>query len=279
MRLFFLISINTIITFLVFFSFTNYTNTVPFCGDSVEYQSAAVNYVYGNGFMMFGGMEDFEAYKFIIEENDGSSWNKDTFYDLVHFDTINGPVYTFFMGIVYQLFGVKPYFLRLIHLLLICLGASVLIPISNILFKNNGLVIGFLASWLFILSTFASAKDIYAEPLLIFIFALLCFFWIDYKVNKNKSSLYLGFFFLALCVLAKGVFYFAFALIIGMEIIDLIKSKSLIKFKRVIILSIGIPLMLSPYILWQNYQLNKEKIAITRNYIQLNNNNQLEVRM
>ena len=271
-----LILLNSLIAFFIFFGLSDYSNKVSFSGDSVEYQSAAVNYIYGHGFMMFGGIEEFENYQFVIKENNEYNWDKEAFLEIIHFDTTNGPSYTFFIALIYKVFGVNPYYVKIIQLLLICFGASMLIPISKILFKNNAVLIGILASWLFMVSTYKHANIIYAEPLLVFLFSFLCFFWINYKIKKNNSSFLPAVIFLAICVLSKGIFYFLFGFIVLLEFLEFLKHKKLLQLRHLAVLIIGVPLLISPYIIWQNHHINQEEINRVSNLIQLNHSDQLE---
>ncbi|MFC1626973.1 hypothetical protein ACFL18_00265 [Patescibacteria group bacterium] len=209
MRVLKLCLILLLINSLIYLNRLKFDNQVWFGGDAKEYQTLAVNFAKGYGFMKIGAVAGDYAkdYKFQERVDDIYKPHLDLFIKNGqlggYYDFYRAPGYPFFLGIIYKVFGVVPKAVQQIQLLLVILVASFLPWLGYFYWKKPGLMAG-LASMIIYLQRYARnvlavttgityPNKFMAEPLVtmfLLLYILLFIFW--QKKKSLASALALG---------------------------------------------------------------------------------------
>lgn len=154
---------------LLYASTFSFPDRVPLSGDEWEYQSIAVNFIYGHGFPIAGGFEDSAKYKFYTYPGlvNGHSW--DNFYsrDSKWFDFARNPLYPFGVSVLYSLCGVRPDILFLVQFMLLILSGSLLPYICYKIMGVQGIFAGLLTYSAFLYFDSHYAFQVMTEALVI----------------------------------------------------------------------------------------------------------------
>lgn len=243
-------AINLLLLFGYYFFISRFDDQVKYEGDSIDYQTLAVNFSQGKGFMNEGYYSDFSTYKFDISREDQIKVSEQT-RTIKAKNFLRNPVYPFFLGICYKMVGVSPYFVKLLQLCMLLLTSSAFFVIFKFMKSEFFLVKSIAASWIFMQCTYRSANEILTEPLLCLIMAGLLVSFFLYREKKQKYWLVLGIM-LGLGCLSKGIFYFVFIALFFSEILDSKKrgwrkiNKNYLKVMATCVIFI------LPYLIWQN---------------------------
>ncbi|MGC9330818.1 MAG: hypothetical protein ACP5DZ_02950, partial [Bacteroidales bacterium] len=108
-------------------NFTNYVETghIP---DQIEYQTCAVNYNNGYGFLTGGNVDDNIDYKIIFSDQE-AKYQFELLKGIKRLDRF--PAYPYLVSLVYKVFGNNPCIIKYLHWLLLII-VVVLIPIVTI---------------------------------------------------------------------------------------------------------------------------------------------------
>ena len=93
-----LIIINFCALVFIFHSRLDFSNTVDFSGDFIDYQSIAVNFIEGHPFMYAGSAEQFSKYKFSIDPDNPYTGTIADFEKSAYFQFNRNPVYPLFIS-------------------------------------------------------------------------------------------------------------------------------------------------------------------------------------
>jgi 4-amino-4-deoxy-L-arabinose transferase-like glycosyltransferase len=234
----------------IYFSRSSFTNGAIFQWSDHLYQSAGVNFAKGHGISRIGAIEPFDNYKF-TEYGTNLEFNYRLFtrFPGAYFFH-NPPGYGLFIGMIYYVFGVNPFWLKCIQLLLLILVASLLPYVGFSLWKTRGFWSGVLASFLFIGQYYNMANNMHPQCLLLFMCFLTTLLFIRYQ--KTQSILILILFgiiagFAGLVVISLLLLPF---LVFLYFIYFAIKQRSLKPFNRLLIFAFC---FLIPVFAWSFY--------------------------
>lgn len=250
-----LFAVNLLVQFAFFFSVSNFDDLADYSGDSWDYQSIAVNYQNGSDFMVHGGELPFEAYRFRSEPKNLYCITQEEFYERAgDFSTYRNPTYPAFLVVCYKIFGHSPYWVKVVQLVLMVLGASSLLLSGHLLTGNQvvGVLSGLVASWLFMLAFHEQAAQYYAESVLVFLFGILLCSWCYYWKVRSFGSFVIFSVLIALGILSKGLFYFPAIIMLGILIWERFRYKKREHWVKLLALTIVTMLVLGPYVIWQN---------------------------
>jgi hypothetical protein len=172
-----------------------FSDTALLGSDTWQYQSLAVNLCFGHGYQA-GGIEKLDTYKFyttketytapyypLPSKNNAESKETYTMYSYFmkggQYWFLRTPGYPFFLALVYKLFGIHPYIVKIIQAILLAICAALLPIIGRNYWSRLGIYSGMFSSFIFI-RYFPDPSEILAEPLLIFclfVLAILIMFW------------------------------------------------------------------------------------------------------
>lgn len=210
---------------LFFYSSIRFDYTARFGFDQWEYQSMGVNLAKGHGINKFGGIENYEEYKFhdYLETDNGSldkfikDAGRDNFY--------RTPGYTVFLGAIYYFAGISPEIAMKTQAILILLIYAFLPIFCFWLFGNGGFVSGIFAALLSAQYGGIPGTSIMTEPLiLIFIFILALGWYFEYKRKDILGNLVFGII-TGLALLVKGSFIFIPLIVLTIKLFESFKQK------------------------------------------------------
>lgn len=170
------------IYYLFFQQFTQYSHTVPFQGDTSEYQAMGVNMAYGHPLNSWGELEPFHTYAFSPESEKENPQAfkalRTLFIDAAatggRMTVTRTPLYPLFLAGIYRVIGIDPYNVRHIQLFMLALVGAALPLLGALWWKERGLISGLIAGVPFMATTMRFAEHIMVETLLIFLLCTLC---------------------------------------------------------------------------------------------------------
>jgi 4-amino-4-deoxy-L-arabinose transferase-like glycosyltransferase len=196
-----------VVLYSVFVTPADFTDDAFFGGDTWEYQSMAVNFAKGHGINKFGGIENFDTYKFAKPEHLPEYYT--SFVQRAGMDNFfRPPAYSLFLGLIYKLFGISPRIAKLIQLALLTIVAVCLPWIGFHYWKLEGLISGFIAAPIYLVTNHKLAEVILTEALTAFSLFLIVAGYIFFeKRNSTVSAVLLGIA-LGFAVLVKAILIF-----------------------------------------------------------------------
>lgn len=242
--------------FLFFYSSSEYDKKIKYEGDTIDYQTIAVNFTLGHGFMQEGYYEHLSRYNFDISTLDDIPTEEYSRIIKTR-NFLRNPVYPLFLSSIYFISGgVNPYFVRVTQLFLLVLSSSLLIVVFKLIKSNIPIVKGIISSWLFLILTYSSAEEILTEPLLSFIFVFLLIGLILYYQKQNVWLIGILF---GVSLLAKGIFYLIFLSFILFEVIQFFRKRDVKVLKSLFKVTAISFLIIMPYVIWQNRHFSSSK--------------------
>ena len=222
----------------------------------------AVNFAKGHGIQKAGGIEQFSTYKFIFPGNDRCEFHVKTsvndFMQNIRSDFYREPLYPFFVGVIYNIFGINPIIVKYFQLLLLIAIASFLPSIGYRFSKNNGFISGVISSPVFLYFDSPESAVLLTEALVSFIIFLILWAYIFYIQNKSKfSSVLLGFSFAA-GILAKGSLSLIPVLYLIFILFRYAKIKESDYIKHFALIFISIVIIILPWVIFANITNKKE---------------------
>lgn len=205
----------TIVYSFYFLNKIKLDNTAYWSGDTIVYQSIAVNLATGHGYK-YGIIEPFEKYKFgkglfnpkadLKEEL--TDWGKEGGHD--YFFTTPG--YILFLGSIYKIFGISPFIAKVIQNIFMITIGSFLPFIGYIFWKRSGLVSGIISGFIYLNHFFsleapgslAVANEILTEPLISFYLFLMIIVFMYWSIKKSFITTFSFGVLLGIGVLVKG---------------------------------------------------------------------------
>ena len=193
----------------------NYDDGAFLGGDEWEYQSMGVNYTTGHGFPICGNIEPFEKYKLTKSKrwNNGPMTEQDWYnyyYNQYTKEEPKGyrfyrtPGYPFFIGVVYDVFGIYPKKVKQIQLLMLVFIAAFLPFVGFYYWKVPGALTAIPAGFLFLNQYSNITVELMTESLIMFtIFVLVLAFLWHQKKQSILSAVVFGLL-LGINVLIKG---------------------------------------------------------------------------
>ena len=197
---------------LCFINRAHLTNTVYFGGDHWEYQSLAVNRVYGHGYQV-GAAEAFALYRFADREDlrqavtliQGRQENLYTYFNSgSRYSFFRSPGYPFFLAAVYKLLGVNPLFVRYVQILLLGGSSAILVLLSVYYWGGIGRYSGALASLLFVKAMGFTPAQILTESLLVFGLSVWALIFVSWERSGREGVAALVGFMSGVLFLIKG---------------------------------------------------------------------------
>ena len=260
-----IIIIITGILFYIIFSFlSKFDDKVPFSGDSIGYQTIAVNFAKGHGFNIYGGIDSFNTYCFklvnIIDVEEGVVHKKDDLYGL-HSAQVNyyrSPSYPIIIGLIYKIFGICPLIVKYIQLLLLVIATCFLIITSYRLWGIRGFYIGWVSSILLLTCTYKVAGDIMTEVMVLFILSLILFLLVCFF--KHKRTIYailIGVIF-GLAFLTKGSVIFIPIIFAFSMLIKIFRFKDFNLLGKLIVITCLAFATILPWIIYINIKASEE---------------------
>lgn len=243
------------------------SDTALFGSDTWQYQSLGVNLCLGHGYKA-GGIEKFDTYKFyatkelrdapyypLAPKANISSKENFTMYSYFvkggEYFFFRTPGYPFFLAAVYRLFGIHPYVVEIIQIILLAFCASLMPIIGMYYWSRLGIYSGLFSSFIFIRYS-PDPSEIMSEPLFIlclFILAIIIMLW-ENKPSNLRTFL-LGIM-SAVSLLVKGIATFL-PLLLLMHI-NFASNKPGVKLKLSLIFMLGFFFCILP---WSTYATKK----------------------
>ncbi len=208
-----IIIISGILFYIIFSFLSKFDDKVRYHGDTIDYQTIAVNFAKGYGFNITGGIESFDTYSFKLVKDPGRydvSYKKEDLHGkfLATVNYFRTPGFPMFMGVIYKCFGVHPLIVRFLQLLLLVISACIMIIISYTLWGRKGFYIGWISSLIFLVCTYKIAEEIMTETLIIFMLSLVILTMIFFFKYKNTVYTILTGVIFGLALLVKGSMIF-----------------------------------------------------------------------
>ncbi|MBF0544635.1 MAG: hypothetical protein HQM08_09385 [Candidatus Riflebacteria bacterium] len=229
-----------------FFFREDFSDKAFFGGDTWEYHSMAVNFAIGDYFMRFGGVFEFEKYKF---ENNSDPYFMENFLKLGKqggtYNFFRAPGYPVLLGLLYKIVGISPSLAKKMNLFLLILSSSLLPIIGYLFWKREGFLCGMISGLIFLAKYHSLAHEIMTEPTLIFVSVLLIFSAHLFFSSPTSVKAFCCGLICALSVLIKGIFlFFPFLFVIWILRKLLVDLKSRTLFAGVFFFSFFIPVIL-----------------------------------
>jgi hypothetical protein len=227
-----------------------------FGGDTWEYQSMGVNFVYGHGMQKFGGLEPFEKYQFNVQPS--REYLIDRFYARAgQNDFLRPPAYPLFLGIVYRVFGVSPLIAKNIQLILLCVIAAFLPFIGFRYWDKAGFIGGIPAGILFLASNYALANDIMTEVLVGFSSLLVILALMRYERAPAMFSSVLVGAALGYSLQVKGNLYFLPVFTAAWLFTRYIKKHDRNEIMRLLVIALTATLVVLPWSVYASVESGK----------------------
>lgn len=183
------------VSFFAFFSVKfKFNNGVKFDSANIFDHSVAVNFACKQGFPKFGGIENFEKYKF--NEFDGN-----VVFNYKLFTRMAGATYllrppgnSFLYGFIYKIFGINPIIIKYTQLFFIILSATFLIYLGYKFWEYKGYMAGFISAIIFLFN-YAFYAETFCYENVLFLIVLFVIFATEKYLNKSsyKKIIILGF--------------------------------------------------------------------------------------
>ncbi len=250
------------------------TDTAYFGGDIWEYQSMGVNFAMGHGFQLFGEVEQFETYKF-DPRPDNEPYHDKSYYKGFKKPQLNffrAPAYTFFLGTIYSVFGVRPSVVKKIQYLLILVGMLILPIIGFLYWGTVGTITGTVAACYCLIKEHFYANEIMTEPLILLGVSLiiLCFSIFE-KKPSSKTACVLGVV-NGIGLLMKASFIFFPVLIFFLLLLRVIKQKA--TYSYLAAFTIPVFVIVLSYSLWASYKAHRPILISSREVLLLDGYNE-----
>lgn len=242
------------IQLMLFWFLLSPDSSIPYEGDSIDYQTLAVNHYYGHGFMTDGFIEPFENYQFDINLKPYDNKSTELIRELSNKNFLVNPIYPAFLSIIYKIFGINVKLVKNFQLFFICFASSLFIVSGFLIYGEKGKYFGLIASWLSVTALYPYADMIYTESIVSLIAAVL-FLSITLYFKKGKI-IFLGIV-LGISLMTKGVFYFVLVFFLFFECIRFFKTFRFSLIKGIISIPLMAVLITLPYVVWQNQQNEK----------------------
>ena len=261
--------------FIVFITHFDFSNDVGFGGDQLYYQSMAVNFVKGHGYPKVGGLEEFEEYKFSL-----NNVNKPA-PSIMLFEKSAGPysfskhpIYPLFIGIIYKIFGINPVLIKYLQLMMMIIVSSFLPWLGYKFWNNRGYISGLIASPLFLIYNCNFVMYIFTEPLIVFTIFLIVFAYIYYTKKNTLISVSVLGIILGFSLLLKG----SLILIPVLIIIYLFKKYKRLNEKKILthVLLIGFFIVITvlPWAVYANIK-NRKNVKLAKKSLEILSNKKL----
>ncbi|MBF0410394.1 MAG: hypothetical protein HQM10_23810 [Candidatus Riflebacteria bacterium] len=187
----------------------SFSDEAYFGGDTWEYHSMAVNFALGNHFMTFGEIYPIEKYKFSKPQDPYFSEN---FHKLGQKGGIRNffrvPGYPIFLGILYKIVGISPFYAKLANLLFLVISASLLQLIGWLYLGKPGFMAGIISSFLFVLLYQHTAGEILTEPITVFLASAIVLSSFLFRRHPTILNAISSGSILSIAIFTKGVFIF-----------------------------------------------------------------------
>lgn len=224
------------------------SDTIFLAGDSVDYQSLAVNLVLGHGYKI-GGVDKFETYK--IDRTSGN-YKTDKTYDgfiaRAGFHFYRTPGYPLFLAFIYKLFGIHPRIVQIIQIILLAISVSLLPVIGGYYWSKPGIIAGIFSSLISLKYFLPAPSKIMAEPLSTFTLFVLVIFLMLWETKRSVARTFLLAITCSICVFVRGITFFL-PVFLFIYIIFILR-KSTEKFKLPIVFVLGVLLCVLPWSLY-----------------------------
>lgn len=252
--------ISFILYFSIFYHIQKFTDSSLLYGDEWEYQSIAVNFANGLGFPQHGCLLNFEDYHFYEGSNDYAAiYTKQNSFDLYR-----TPVYMLFTGLIYIVFGVHPYTVKLIQLILYIIISCSLPWIGWKYWKKKGYIAGTITGILYLALNFQYAGSILTEPIVSFIsfLIIICYTYFEFK-RTIFSSCCLGLI-LGLSWLTKGILMPIAGFVLLLLLIRYFKVKTKQSIRLFVITCLFFVIPIAIYSAYINTRSNKFVLISTQ---------------
>jgi len=238
------------VLFFIFIFKVNLSNKIDILNGSDEwdYQTIAVNFATGHGFHVTGNFEKPEVYKF--GSVDKGTYEKQKI--LKGFVNIHRPpLYPLFIGLIYKMFGVNPFIIVILQLLLLCIVAAGLPMFGYFLWRSKGFYIGIVSGLIFMCVAFTMA-DVFLPGQAFTAFWVFIFAFIAETFFRKKTPLWAAImaFVLAVSLLFHGTMVAVACFTVIYLLADLIKGKKWIKVYNLIAFCIVFFILLLPWHLY-----------------------------
>ncbi len=173
---------------LLFYTLTYPLNDEVSCkGDSLDYQSLAVNVAQGHGYQL-GALEGVDVYRMTgFEEFPGL---RENFESRRGYDFYRAPGYPLFMSIIYSFGGVHPKYIKGVQMILSAFSAALLVLLGALFWGDRGGLTGGLAGLIYTFF-YAPAPDIImTESLLIVSMLVWVLGYIFWKRRRSMLSVF-----------------------------------------------------------------------------------------
>ncbi len=245
-----------LLTGILYMTTFNYSDKVWLGGDSWEYQSLAVNLVYGQGFPIEGGKVDSSKYQMYTNSIPFSQSWKEFYGHKSGPSFYRNPVYPLFIASVYKTFSASPKTLRIIQFMLLIIAGSLIPYIGYKLSGEKVMLPGIFAYLIFLVADHRYAFEVMAEAIIVPYVILLVLSQLLLRYNTRKFHAICFGVLLGFGPLVKNYFLPLFLLLMLFFIFRFIASKAENR-KNLMLIVVSALLTIAPWTFFANYQNQK----------------------